>query len=90
MADALYDRDRLEQVDWDIDLWLEMVETPNFYKSIELPTFDKKAESYISYIPARWRVSRKIDGKRVYFGTYKSREEAEARVFELQENGWQK
>ena len=88
MADALYDRDRLEQVNWDVDLWLEMVETPNFYKSMILPSFRKRNGSYIQHIPEKWRVVKRINGKLEYFGSYHSREEAEDRVNELMGNGW--
>ena len=88
LADALYDRDRLEQVDWDVDLWLEMVETPNFYKSMVLPSF-RRTGSYIRHIPERWRVEKRIDGKLIYFGSYSSREDAEKRVIELIDNNWE-
>ena len=89
LPDALYDRDRLEQVDWDVDLWLEMAETPNFYKSMVLPSF-KKNNSYIRHIPERWRVEKRINGKVLYFGSYGTKEDAEKRVIELIENNWVK
>ena len=88
LADALYERDRLEQVNWDIDLWCELVDTPNFYKSIELPTFSKSSGKYITHIPERWRVQKKINGKIKYFGSYATREDAEKKVLELKSNGW--
>lgn len=41
---ALYDRDRLEQVDWDIQTWTELIEVPNPYEYMELPPFGHEAK----------------------------------------------
>ena len=89
LAWALYDRDRFEQTNWDWDLFLDLPDVPNPYEHMELPPFDSN-NSYISHIPERWKVQKSIDGKIKYFGSYKTREEAEARVQELIENGWVK
>ena len=37
-----------------------------------------------------YRVQKRVNGKTTYFGRYKTREEAEERVRELEENGWKK
>ena len=78
----------MEQVNWDIDLWCELPDVPNYYKSMELPTFEK-VSSYITHVPERWRVQKKINGKIKYFGTFKTKEEAMKRVVELKSNGWE-
>ena len=87
LREALYDRDRLEQVDWDIQTWTELPVMPNHYKAITLPSF-KRDTGYITHIPERWVVQRKINGKIKYFGRYKSLEEARKRRDELILNGW--
>lgn len=126
LADALYERDRLEAVDWDWDLSMELPETINGYIHIQLPpynhkgsniTYDKehwvvrgkgrRAKYYgtyyteeeakkvaliynakISHRNSAYRVQRRVDGKTTYFGRYKTYEEAEERVKELEKNGW--
>ena len=87
LATCLYDRDRLEAVDWDIQTWTELPEVPNPYKHIRLPEYHRGFE-HIVHLPERWRVQRRINGKVKYFGTYDSLEEAEERVLWLDENGW--
>lgn len=42
----------------------------------------------INYRPPRWSVKKKFNGKEKFFGRYKTREEAEARVKFLIENNW--
>lgn len=125
LEDALYERDRLIAVGWDWDLSMELPETPNNYKHIELPPFEHS--SYITVDSEHWvvrekgkeqryrgryyteeeaktvamiyranishkkkafRVQKRINGKTVYFGRYKTRKEAEERVEELKQNGW--
>ena len=86
---CLYDRDRLEQADWDIQTWTEMPEVPNPYEHIQLPEYHRGFE-HITHLPERWRVQKKIDGKVKYFGTYDTLEEAEERVLWLDEHGWVK
>lgn len=128
IEDALYERDRLVQIDWDVDLWVGLAETNNPYYQITLPPFDREA-TYISEENECWVVREKgknqkyrgryhsleeakkvaliynanvshknkgfcvrrnIDGKSTYFGRYRTREEAEKRVKELEKNGWKK
>ena len=124
-AEALYERDRLINANWDWELYVEMPDTVNGYIHISLPPFEHKA-SYITHIKEYWtvvskganpkyygcyhtkeeaervrlmyngrichrnevwRVRKKIDGKIKTFGNFKTREEAEKKVREL-ENGW--
>lgn len=84
---CLYDRDRLEQAEWDIQTWAEMPEVPNPYEHITLPPFEK-SDRYIQYIPARYRVSRRIDGKVRYYGEYETLEEAMDRRDYLLKTVW--
>lgn len=42
----------------------------------------------MSHRKAVWRVQRKIKGKNRHFGRYNTKEEAEERVRQLNENGW--
>ena len=86
LTDALFDRDRLEQVDWDWALFVLLPEVPNHYKAIELPPFKKKRD-YITCIPTKWRVQKKINGRMRYFGTYDTLEEAEEKRNELLSEG---
>lgn len=44
----------------------------------------------ITHRGEKWKVIRKIDGKNKTFGFYKTREDAEKRVRELERNGWKK
>lgn len=128
VEDALYERDRLIQVDWDVDLWVGLAETNNAYYQITLPPFEHTS-TYISEEKECWVVRdkgrnqtyrgryssleeakkvaliynanvshknkgycvrRHLNGKNRYFGRYKTREEAENRVKELEKNGWTK
>ena len=88
IEDALFDRDRLEQVEWDMSIFVELPEIPNPYYHIRLPPYEEVRSSYIQHLPERWRVQKRIDGKMSYFGTYDSFEEAEKRRNELIKNGW--
>lgn len=88
LAEALFDRDRLIQCEWDWELFVQLPETPNGYIHIELPEFDRQ-KTYIKHIPERWEIQKRIDGKLKYFGSYRSLEEAEKRRDELIDNGWQ-
>ena len=88
LANALYDRDRLEAVDWDIQTWTELPETPNHYKAMELPEFDSD-DSNIYHAREYWTIRKQIDGKLKYFGTFYSLEEAKERRDELERNNWE-
>lgn len=88
LADALYDRDRLEAVDWDIQTWTELPETPNHYKAMELPEFDSD-DNNIYHAREHWTIRKQMDGKVKYFGTFYSLEEAKERRDELEKNNWE-
>ena len=86
---CLYDRDRLEACDWDIQTWCEMPDTPNPYNHIQLPAFDKSSE-FITHIPEKWRVQKRINGRIQYFGTYDTLEKAQEVRDYLIRNNWRK
>ena len=88
IEDALFDRDRFEQCDWDMDLFVQLAEVPNPYYHMRLPPFEKRKNKYIQHIPAKWRVQKRINNKLCYFGTYDTFEEAEERKNYLIRNGW--
>ncbi|WP_458456502.1 hypothetical protein [Methanobrevibacter sp.] len=88
IEDALFDRDRLEQCDWDFSIFCELPEIPNPYEHMELPSYEERKSTFIQRLPQRWRVQKRIDGKMCYFGTYKTFEEAEERRNDLIKNGW--
>lgn len=75
LADALYERDRLIAVDWDLDLAMELPETINGYIHIDLPPFNHEP-TYIHNETEHWVVRGKGARQR-YYGTYYSKEEAE-------------
>lgn len=74
IEDALFERDRLVGVNWDIDAWCELPDTPNNYIHIDLPPFEHKAR-YIVFDKEHWIVMGK-GRKYRYYGTYYSKEEA--------------
>ncbi len=87
LEDALFDRDRFEQVDWDMEVFVQLPEIPNPYEHMKLPDFNHDAD-YISIIPTSYKVFKWIDGKSRYFGSYKTLEDARLRRDELISNGW--
>ena len=87
LAEALFDRDRFEEVDWDMEMFVHLPETDNPYKSIELPAFEHDA-LYITIIPQRYKVQKRINGKVVYFGTYLTLDDARKRRDELIQKQW--
>jgi len=80
LADALYERDRLVAVDWDIDKYVEMPDTINGYIHIELPPFEKNP-TYISEDKEYWEVRNRKTQK--HRGNYSTLEEAQrvARIY---------
>lgn len=89
LALALFDRDRFIQTDWDWDTFLALPEVPNPYQHMKLPEFDS-TKTYISHVPEHWTIQKWIDGKNKYFGSFRSKKEAEERVKQLIEVGWNK
>lgn len=55
LSDALYERDRLIQVNWDWDALVELEETENFYEKMNLPKFIHEY-SYINRVAQRFKV----------------------------------
>ena len=55
LTDALYERDRLIEADWDWDTLMEMEETENKYESMELPKFIHEM-MYIAHTPEVYKV----------------------------------
>lgn len=128
IEEALYERDRFVNVNWDWDLYVLLQDTANGYIHIDLPPFDKEPsyitveseywrvrdkgakqryrgvyhseeeakrvaniyDANITYVPVRYRVNKKFNGKEKFFGRYKTWEEAEERVRELKQNNWSK
>ena len=75
LADALYERDRMIQANWDWEAYVHMPITMNGYIHIDLPPF-KHDPSYITHINEYWMVLSKGANPR-YYGCYHSIEEAE-------------
>ena len=74
LAVALYERDRLMKVDWDMDLWVNLAETMNAYIHIDLPPFNHDP-SYIAEEKECWVVRGKGKEQR-HYGRYPTLEEA--------------
>lgn len=87
LEDALFDRDRLIQTNWNVSLWLELPEIPNPYYHMDLPVFEHDT-TYITRLPERYKVQKWVDGKPVIFGVYDSYDEAKQRRDELISNNW--
>ena len=88
LEEALFDRDRLEQTNWNVSLWLELPDVPNPYYHMELPPFNHD-KTYITRMPERFKVQKRINGRAKVFGTYDSYEEAKQRRDELISNNWE-
>lgn len=92
LSDALYERDRLEECNWDLGEWVYMQDNKNKYESMKLPPRDlglKRPRQYI-YLNAcgNWRIQKKIDGRLHQFGTFKTLDEAIKVRDELIRNEW--
>lgn len=89
LPDALYDRDRLESCDWDIEEFVWLPEQENPYKHMDLPP--KELDRWRQYIyPCNngFRIMKRINNKQHYFGTYKTMDEAIRKRNELIEKEW--
>ena len=74
LPEALYERDRFINVDWDWELYVQLPETNNAYIHINLPPFQHKTK-HISIDREHWIVKGKgRNGK--YRGQYYNLEEA--------------
>ena len=86
---ALYDRDRLEECNWDYEEFVWLPETENPYLHIRLPP--NNCNRWMQYIypnKKSYRVSKRINGELIHFGTYQSLDEAMDRRDELIKKGW--
>lgn len=86
---ALFDRDRLEQVDWDIEefVWLKEIDNPYLY--IKLPPRELDRWRQYVYVGTNgFRIQKKVNGVLKSFGTYKTLDEALDKRDELVANGW--
>ena len=88
LEEALFDRDRLIQTNWDVSLWLELPDMPNPYYHIELPPFNHDMTG-ITRVSKPYRVQKRINGKVKYFGAYATYDEAKQRRDELISNNWE-
>ena len=87
---ALYERDRLESVNWDIQEWVYLPPSYNEYENIILPPRGlRRCRQYIRWNNGKWSIQKKINGKIKYFGRYNTLEEAVERRNELYRNGWE-
>lgn len=80
LEDALFERDALESVAWDIDKLCELPHKENKYYSVELPSFEHIPQ-YIQIEKRKnkikWIIVKTLGAKRRRFGAYDSLEEAE-------------
>lgn len=88
---ALFDRDRLESCDWDIEEFVWLPEKENPYLNMKLPPKElDRWRQYISIGNGGFRITKRINGKQEYFGTYKTMDEAIKVRDTLIKNGWKK
>lgn len=88
---ALYDRDKLESCNWDLEEFVWLPESYNKYLDMPLPP--RELDNYRQYISVKgnsFQVVKRINGKQEYFGSYKSLEEAIKVRDELIKKGWKK
>ena len=89
IRDALFDRDRLVNCNWDIEEFVWLPETENPYLNIRLPHYSlNRWRQYIYPNKKSFRVCKRIDGELKCFGTYKTLDEAMDKRDELIEKGW--
>ena len=87
--DALYDRDRLESVNWNFSEFVWLPETENKYKHMKLPPMGlKRLRQNVYRNGNRWEIRKVIDGRKIVYGKYDSLDEA-LRIRDLIYNaGW--
>ena len=90
IRDALFDRDRLIDCDWDIEEWVWLPERENPYKNIRLPPKElDRARQYVYKNTRGFSIKKKINGELKYFGTYPTLDEALSKRDELIKNRWE-
>ena len=86
---ALFDRDRLEAVNWDFEEFVWLPEKDNQYLTMRLPPRELDRWRQYVYVSTKgFRIQKKINGELKYFGTFKTLDEALDRRDELIKNGW--
>lgn len=90
VRDALHDRDLLVECDWDVSEMNARDEKPNKYYDMELPPSrryitEKRQDKRVYYM-----IRKTIDGESVFFGQFKTFEEAAKRRDELVKNNWRR
>lgn len=93
LEDALFERDALESVAWDIDKLCELPNKENKYYSVELPSFEH-IPRYIQIEKrknkVKWIIVKRLGTKRKRFGAYDTLEEAEKARDLYMEYDWDK
>lgn len=86
---ALFDRDRLESVNWDFEEFVWLPERDNPYLTMKLPPRELDRWRQYVYVSTKgFRIQKKINGKLKYFGTFKTLDEALDKRNELMQKGW--
>ena len=87
---ALFDRDRLERCNWDFEefVWLNDNEENKYLDMILPPHGLKRWRQNIYPNGKSWRVSKRINGILINFGTFQTIEDAIEYRNKLIENGW--
>ena len=93
LEDALFERDALESVAWDIDKLCELPPKENKYYNVELPSFEH-IPRYIQIEKrknkVKWIIVKTLGTKRRRFGAYDTLEEAEKARDLYMEHDWDK
>ena len=97
IRDALHDRDLYESAEWDMAEVLAKEEIPNRYLNVDIPSFDDymKEKEHSKYITFQkhgdggyYTIQKRINGKIIRFGYYKTFEEAKRKRDKLIEYDW--
>ena len=87
--DALFDRDRLEECNWDFEEFVWLPPKENYYKGVVLPPRGlRRPRQNIYPYGKRWRIAKRINGDLHEFGVYDSLEEAISIRNKLMECDW--
>lgn len=74
---ALYDRDRLEDCNWDYGEFIMKDESENKYLNMRLPPYGLRSwRQYVYPNGKSWRIAKRINGELKVYGTFKSLDEA--------------
>ena len=97
VRDALHDRDLYMECGWDFGEAIMKDDTPNKYKDMELPAWDKHIPSPDRYITKQrnkyktyFKVQKTVDGEQKCFGYFESYDEAVKKRDEMERCGWVK